>query len=70
MAAKKKPIDTDLALQMADAYYDGLRQAKQRAGLSAASAAEVTARQRAEDEANNAVPFIEAETEPETPPEA
>lgn len=68
MAAKKKPMSEEITSQMADAYYDGLRQAKQRAGLSAASAAEVTARQRAEDEANNTVPFLA--TEPETPPEA
>lgn len=46
MAAKKK------ATPPGDDYYDAMRQAKVDAGLSLAAAIEVTARQRAEDEAN------------------
>lgn len=71
MAAKKKTFTAELSQQMADSYYDGMRQAKVHAGLSLADAIEVTARQRAEDEANNVTPFLDlAEADPETPPEA
>ena len=68
MAAKKKTFTAEISSEMADAYYEGLCRSKVLAGLSAADAAEVTARQRAEDELNNVVPFLETETE--TPPEA
>lgn len=50
-----------------DAYYDAMIQAKVAAGLPYKDACEVTARQRAEDEANG-VTLDEAETE--SPPEA
>lgn len=71
MATKKKTFTAELAAEMADAYYDGMRQGKVLAGLSQADATEVTARQRAEDEANKVTPFLDtAEAEPETPSEA
>ena len=61
MAAKKKPTPPG------DAYYEAMVQGKLLAGLSLADAQEVTARQRAEDEANG-ITLDEAETE--TPPES
>jgi len=67
MAAKKKTFTDELAAKMADAYYDGMRQGKVLAGLSLADATEVTARQRAEDEANG---VTLGETESEEIPEA
>lgn len=54
MAAKKK-----FSEMLGDEYYDAMRQAKVDAGLSLAQAIEVTARQRAEDEANG----VSAESE-------
>lgn len=57
MAAKKKT-----ATPPGDAYYAAMLQGKVLAGLSLAAATEVTARQRAEDEANG-VTLSEPETE-------
>ncbi len=71
MATKKKTFTAEFAQQMADSYYDGMRQAKVTAGLSLADAIEVTARQRKEDEANNVTQFLDlAEADLETPLEA
>lgn len=69
MATKKKTFTAELAAEMADAYYDGMRHGKVLAGLSLADATEVTARQRKEDEANGITPFL-TESEPEETPEA
>ena len=50
--------------EAADAYYASLQQSKVTGGLPLADAAEVTARQREEDEANGAAPYLdEAESE-------
>jgi len=61
MAAKKKITPPG------DAYYEAMIAVKVAAGLSLADAQEVTARQRAEDEANG---VTLGEPEPETPSEA
>lgn len=61
MAAKKKPTPPG------DAYYAAMLQGKINAGLSPADAAEVTARQRAEDLANGVT--LETDADPATPPE-
>lgn len=60
MAAKKKPV-TDAAA--ADEYYQAIQSAKIAAGLTLADAIEVTARQRAEDEANPDFIFPGTESE-------
>lgn len=69
MATKKRSFTAAVDSQLADTYYDKMRTAKVAAGLSLADATEVTARQRAEDEANGAALSLD-EAEPETPPEA
>lgn len=56
MAAKKT-----FTQSLGDGYYDAMRQSKVDAGLSLEMAIEVTARQRAEDEANG----VTAEAQPE-----
>jgi hypothetical protein len=58
MAAKKKSSPPG------DAYYEAMTATKVAAGLSLADAQEVTARQRAEDEANGLE--IGSDDEPET----
>ena len=59
--AKKK-----LTAKEADAYYAAMRDAKVAAGLPLDTATEVTARQRAEDEANKVEIEIDTD-EPEKP---
>jgi hypothetical protein len=69
MAAKKKKTDLPAnAEELATAYYDTMRQEKAR-HIGLADAIEVTARQRAENEANGLTPYLE-ETEPEEAPAA
>lgn len=72
MATKKKTIDPAQAEQnekLATAYYDGMRQQKVSAGLKLEDALEVTARQRAEDEANGVTPWLD-DAAPEEIPES
>jgi len=59
--AKKSKTDPTIA----DAYYAAIATRKQAAGLSLADAIEVTARQRAEDDANPEFELPEPEPSPE-----
>lgn len=72
MAAKKKSFSAQIDQELADAYYDGMRQEKAKV-IPLADAIEVTDRQRAEDEAAGFAPYLdkaESESESETPSEA
>jgi hypothetical protein len=64
----KKKIDPAKADELKTAYYDAMRQGKRDAGLRLEDAVEVTARQQAEDEASQSMPWLEEETE--QPPES